>query len=124
MNSNVYAIFDTASGAFMQPFFMPNDGMAIRAFSDHVNAQEPNNVKNHPEHFSLYRVGTWNDASGDLNPEDPARRLITANELVQREKQEVPTVDLAALSGSVDQIKARLDFMSEVLQIDELKENK
>ncbi len=124
MKTNAYAIFDTASGAFMQPFFMPTDGMAFRAFTDHVNSTEPNNVSKHPEHFSLYYIGTWDDTSGDLEPANPARRLITANELVQRNELTISGDKAEQLIDQMQQALNRLDDLYQTLAIDELKENK
>lgn len=64
MEINVYSMFDSAAQAFTQPFFLQNDGLAIRAFQDNVNAKEPNNVSEHPDQFTLFKIATFNDKTG------------------------------------------------------------
>lgn len=68
MKTNVYAVYDSAIKSFMAPFFMQTDGQAIRAFSDTVNAVPPTLVSKHPEQFTLYNLGTFDDESGELTP--------------------------------------------------------
>jgi hypothetical protein len=65
MQFNVYGIFDTASGIYDRPFVMQSDGQALRAFGDiAVDAEHP--IGKHPEDFSLFRLGTFNDNTGEL----------------------------------------------------------
>ena len=55
MKLNVYTIYDDTAKAYMQPFFMHNHGLAVRAFTDQVNRNDENNPLNkHPEQFTLY----------------------------------------------------------------------
>lgn len=70
MNLNVYSLFDQAAEAFTQPFFLHNDGLAIRAFQDNVNAPDTN-VGQHPEQFTLFKLGSYNDTNGELSPITP-----------------------------------------------------
>jgi len=66
MKLNVYSIFDSAAKAYTNPFFMHNDGLAIRAFSDNVNSEQENNISKHPDQFTLFRIGEFDDASGEI----------------------------------------------------------
>jgi hypothetical protein len=66
MKLNVYSIFDSAAKAYTNPFFMHNDGLAIRAFSDNVNSEQENNIAKHPDQFTLFRIGEFDDASGEI----------------------------------------------------------
>lgn len=111
MKLSVYSIFDNAAGAFMQPFFMVNDGMAVRAFSDTANTAD-SSIKAHPDQFSLYRVGTWNDASGYLEPEDPPIRVIHGFEVVERNQQTVSSVSMADLEARLDEVIRKLGDLS------------
>lgn len=72
MKLAIYSIYDTAAKAYTRPFFLQNDGLAIRAFQDQVNAQEANNISEHPDQFTLFKLGEFDDLSGDI--------LDTANE--------------------------------------------
>lgn len=66
----IFAVFDTKAQAFNSPFFMMNEGMAIRGFSDAVNNKE-NAIGQHPEDYTLFRIGDYNDENGAITPEAP-----------------------------------------------------
>jgi hypothetical protein len=78
MKMNVYSIFDTASGAYMRPFFMAADNAAVRAFCDLANDSE-HEVGRHPKDYILCRLGMFDDNKGDLIPE-AVQYLITGLE--------------------------------------------
>lgn len=61
----VFAVRDRALDAFMRPFFMPTEGMAIRSFQDEVNRKDENNpLAQHPEDYDLYTLGTFDEDRG------------------------------------------------------------
>lgn len=63
MKLQVFAVRDRAIGAFMQPWFAPSVGAAIRAFTDSVNdATSPWNK--HPDDYDLWHLGEWDDQNG------------------------------------------------------------
>lgn len=66
MIQQCYAVFDTKASAFLTPFFLPTDGMAIRVFSDCVRDSQHQFGK-HPEDFSLFRVGQFDADNGKLS---------------------------------------------------------
>ena len=66
MKLNVYSIFDSAAKAYTSPFFMHNDGLAIRAFQDNVNAEQENNISKHLDQFTLFKIGEFDDATGEI----------------------------------------------------------
>lgn len=80
MKLNVYTIFDQATGAYMRPFFMQSDGQATRAFKDLAVAAD-HDIGKHPEDYSLWRIGTFDDNKAKLIPEDK-ECLATALELI------------------------------------------
>lgn len=82
MKINVYTIFDTASGAYMRPFFAQSDGQALRSFKDIANDTE-HEIGRHPEDYSLHRIGVYDDNKGALTPEDN-ECLATALEMVSQ----------------------------------------
>lgn len=80
MKINAYTIFDSCSGAYSRPFFAAADGEAVRNFGDIASdAEHP--IGKHPEHYSLYRSGTFDDQTGKLFPEE-VNHLANAHELV------------------------------------------
>ncbi len=81
MLMHVYSIYNTASGSYMRPFTAHADGEASRLFSDLV-ADEKHPVGMHPEDYSLYRLGSFNDQNGALTIEGAPECLCTAMELV------------------------------------------
>jgi hypothetical protein len=70
MKLNCYAIFDSATNAYMRPFFMQSDGQANRSFADEA-VRADSEISKHPEDYSLFRVGTWDDNEGSIEPCDP-----------------------------------------------------
>ena len=66
----IYTVHDSATGAFLQPFFAQRDGAALRGFSDLVN-QEGHEFNKHPEGYTLFNIGTYNDENGTIEPREP-----------------------------------------------------
>jgi hypothetical protein len=69
MKVNVYTMYDEAAKAYTQPFFAQHDGLALRMFEDMVNSDKPNNVSEHPDQFTLFSIGTWDDVEAKLEQE-------------------------------------------------------
>jgi len=80
MKLNIYTIYDTASGAYMRPFFGQSDGQAVRSFKD-ISTDADHEIGKHPEDYSLWRIGAFNDQTAKIDPEDK-ECLATALELV------------------------------------------
>lgn len=76
----VYSVRDIKSNAFMQPFCLPNDATAIRAFGDAVMKGD-NPMQSHAEDYELYRVAAWDDEAGLLTPrkEGPKQIALASN---------------------------------------------
>lgn len=68
MRLNMYAVLDTQVQAYLQPFFMRTDNEAIRAIAQ-VSLQKDHQFCQHPSHFGLFRLGTFDDATGLVDPE-------------------------------------------------------
>lgn len=67
MKSNAYTIFDSKSKTYTLPWFAMNDEVAIRAFKDKVN-KEGHEFNLHPEDYSLFGIGSYEDNTGVLTP--------------------------------------------------------
>lgn len=63
MKLEIYAIWDDKAKAYMQPFFMLNDQLAIRTFANAANA-ENNQLHVNSEDYTLFAVGSFDDATG------------------------------------------------------------
>ena len=66
-----FCIFDAAATAAMRPFFAQSAGAAIREFTDIVNNPE-HPIGEHPEDYTLFAIGEFNEQSGTLEGCTPA----------------------------------------------------
>lgn len=84
MMMKIYSVFDAKLATFGRPWFQMRDAAALREFSDAVNdTSNPNNQwHSHPEDFSLFRIGEYDDQSGEIIPCTP-ESLVTASSLVK-----------------------------------------
>lgn len=84
MKQNIYSTFDTAAGIYSSPLFANSDGEIMRAFTDLVqNADHP--IGQHPEDYSLFRMGTYDNINGEFNNENN-ECLTTGLEALSRAK--------------------------------------
>lgn len=65
MKKRIYAVRDEKAECFGNPFYMGNDGEALRAFSDGVKDSK-SALAAHPADYRLYRLGEFDDCSGDI----------------------------------------------------------
>ena len=77
MKRGIYTVHDNQAQAFLAPFFCNTDGEAIRMFKDTV-ADPESLFQRHAHDFHLYRLGTFDDVTGDLQNTDPPEMLISA----------------------------------------------
>jgi len=63
--TKVYTVYDSKTEAYLQPFFMASNGAALRAFIDAVN-DPASAFGKHPEDFTLFELGTWDESTASL----------------------------------------------------------
>lgn len=68
MKAQIYAIFDTCSGIYEKPFFHTADDAVKREFQDVVNTPD-HPINKHPEHYSIWRLGAFDNLNGDVTDE-------------------------------------------------------
>lgn len=78
----LYSILDTVSGQFSAPVMEPNDGCAIRNF---ILGSGLERFGSYAKDFSLYRVGSYNNMTGEIEP----CRLLVGNYSNLAQSQEV-----------------------------------
>lgn len=88
MDMTIFAVWDAKALAFLEPFFMPTAGMAIRSFHDAVNKQGTQ-FNQHPEDYSLWQIGMWYSAEGLVKPLDHGNVQLESGIQVRREVSEV-----------------------------------
>lgn len=85
MKLKAFTIYDTKLEAYMQPFFMAAKGQALRAFSDTVN-DASTQFNKHPQDFTLFEIGEYDDSSGQLTSLKTPLSLGVAIEFVNSSK--------------------------------------
>lgn len=81
---NAYSVFDNKLAVYGRPWYELRDAAAIRIFTDAVNdGSNPNNQWfKHPEDFSLFRIGRFDDEKGEFLQMDEDGNLIHPSQLV------------------------------------------
>ena len=95
----MYSIYDKAAKAFNTPFFMHNKALAIRAFEDNVNSAEDNNISKHPEQFSLFCLGEYDDSTAKFEILDQPDLEATALELVKPTEENQLLTEIKSLKA-------------------------
>lgn len=83
MDKMIFTVFDSAAGAFLEPFFAPTIEFAIRGFRQAVNT-EKHQFNTFPEDYTLYHIGEFNAVAGLIKPQDP-RSLGVAITFIDKE---------------------------------------
>lgn len=61
----VFAIYDRAVGAYMQPFFSRSKGEALRSLAQAIgDAKHP--FAQVPTDYTLFKIGSWDDVKGTM----------------------------------------------------------
>jgi len=96
MTLKVFAVRDMKAMAFLQPFFSPSIGSAMRAFGDAVNDKScPFNK--HPADYVLYEIGTYDDSTAEMVSLTPIKMYTAGSDLLELKPKfgDIPT-DVAA----------------------------
>ena len=72
MKMTICSVFDSAAATYGRPFFVPSRQVGIRTFTDEVNREdEQSNLYLHPDDFSLFVIGEFDDQSGVFDTHAP-----------------------------------------------------
>lgn len=64
----IMCLRDTKSELFMQPFFVPTVGVAVRNLQDELSrGGDDNQLAKHPGDYQLYSLGVWDDETGMID---------------------------------------------------------
>lgn len=64
MKLQIFSVRDAKAEAFMRPFFAPNRGVGVRLFSDAINQNPEEPFARHPEDYTLFHVGEFDELTG------------------------------------------------------------
>jgi len=78
----VFTVRDRAADVYGAPFFMPTPGMAIRGFSDLINAKDSKDLASqHPQDFDLYHLGYYDDATASFEQFERPQQIAVGHQL-------------------------------------------
>lgn len=90
MIMKLFCVFDAKGAFYTPPFPEIREETAIRKFSDSVNDPRPgNNWASHPEDYSLFYVGEFDDSTATFKPCTAVALVTAAAVKTFREKMEV-----------------------------------
>jgi hypothetical protein len=79
MEHKVFSIYDSKTETYSKPFYMKTIGEATRAFGDLANNKDTD-VGRHPEDYTLFNLGVFEDTTAVYTPLEAKTPLGTANE--------------------------------------------
>ena len=85
MKVSMYAVFDRASAIYDGPFPGQTDGVMVRNFT-HTVMNADSAIAKSPEDFTLFKVGTWDDAKGELTACVPVKLINGAEALASTKR--------------------------------------
>lgn len=74
----VFAVYDSKAGAYSVPFYQSTTSMALRAFAEAANMPD-HPLGKHPEDYSLFYLGEWDDTKGEHRASAPKNLGLAAN---------------------------------------------
>lgn len=84
MMLKAFCIFDSKADVYLLPFFSGTTADAMRSFGDAVNDGSTQFAK-HPSDYTLFHVGSFDNASGKLSSLDVFSPLGNGVEFVNKE---------------------------------------
>lgn len=77
MKIGIFAVFDFKTTSYMTPFFAQTSPQAERMFQD-VCRQQDHQFHNHPDDFTLFKLGEYDDTTGAITGNGIPESLVTA----------------------------------------------
>lgn len=74
MKLEIFSVRDDAVEAFLQPFFAPTKGSALRSMTDAANDTK-HQFFAHAADYTLYTLGYFDDATGIFDTAPPIRMV-------------------------------------------------
>lgn len=74
MIMKIFSVHDAAVGGYMQPFFSPTTGSAIRSLTEAVNDPK-HDFHKHSKDYSLWLLGDYDDTTGVISAGPPIHVL-------------------------------------------------
>ncbi|QXP08374.1 MAG: nonstructural protein [Arizlama microvirus] len=100
MITHAYSIYDRKGLVYSPPFFAAQDGLAVRSFTDAAN-DPATTISRYPDDYVLYRVGSYDDASGSLLPATVIQHIVDASALVRNRGRQLELIEDHKANGAV-----------------------
>lgn len=88
MKLEMVAVYDRAVESYGRPVFVTHTGEAVRGFIDERDNKD-SQVGKHPEDFSLFHLGEYDDSSGRVQQFDQPKLLVAGVALKAKEVRRV-----------------------------------
>lgn len=98
MIMKMFAVYDSKAEAYLQPFFMPTKGQAIRAFQAAAN-KEGHDFNVYSADFTLFEIGEYDDSNGVVTPLPHKLNLGGAHEHIKNSVASVANVSRAGVKN-------------------------
>ncbi len=89
MESNLYVVYDEKIERYSGLHVAQTHGQAMRGFADACQDQQIRFSK-HPQDYSLYFIGTYNDENGEVISKLPPTFIARASEFIKQPIQGGP----------------------------------
>lgn len=83
MIHKIFTIHDSAAGAYLAPFFLHAEGIAIRTFTDCIN-DDNHAFGKHPKDYNLMVLGEFDDSNGTITTYQTQKPLGNGLSFVQQ----------------------------------------
>ena len=81
MDFNMYSIYDQAADAYLPPFILPREAMAVRTFAQCVNSPD-HQFSQAPADYTLFQIASFDDAVGLPVPDVAPKKIANGVELL------------------------------------------
>lgn len=81
MKSTIFSVYDSKAQAYLQPFFLPNKAVALRALTDCVNDSNHTFGK-YPADYILFELGTFDESKAVFELHAAPMSIAVCSELV------------------------------------------
>ncbi len=85
MKQKMFTVLDTKAMAYLPPFFLPNEAVAKRVFGD-MATDQTHQFGKHPEDFSMYYLGEFEDMTSVVEIDKKAPVLIETGLMIKAER--------------------------------------
>jgi len=86
MRTFVYSVYDKKAGSYGQPFTSNHEAHALRSVQQAANDLQ-SSLGQYPSDFTLYKIGYFDDASGELVPDKSLTFITEVISLVRTDNQ-------------------------------------